>query len=92
MADEKKIVIVDDDKEILSELELLLKPEGYKTVACADAGAAVETILKTSPDLVLLDLKMDKVSGFQVADRLKDFGDTKDIPIIAMTGHFSDEE
>ncbi len=50
----------------------------------------MDTVLSVNPDLILLDLKMDGLNGFQATDRLRQNALLKNIPIVAMTGHFTD--
>ena len=85
----KKIMIVDDDKEFLEELEETLSLSGYYTITIDDSTTAFDVASTMKPDIILLDLKMDKMSGFQVAESLKRFPTTSHIPIIAMTGVFN---
>lgn len=85
----KKIMIIDDDKEFLEELQETLSLSGYYTIAINDSTTAVDTAYSMKPDIILLDLKMDGMSGFQVAEGLKKFPSTSQIPIIAMTGVFN---
>lgn len=87
-----KIMIVDDNKEFLEELKETLALSGYDVIALNESIDASETAFKTKPDLILLDLKMTGKTGFKVADELKHFTELKHIPIIAMTGHFTDLE
>ena len=87
-----KVLIVDDDKEFLEELQETLALSGYDSVAINDSTRAVDTAAKIKPDIILLDLKMDKMSGFVVATRLKQNADTSSIPIIAITGYFLREK
>ena len=84
----RKVIIVDDDEVFLSELKAALETRGYDTTAIWGGFAVVELTRKVRPDVILLDLKMDKVSGFQIARGLKQFPETSKVPIIAMTGHF----
>ncbi|MGA2091134.1 MAG: response regulator [Endomicrobiales bacterium] len=88
----KKIMIIDDDKELLDELAALLVSNGYEVTAISNGKAGLEMIPKVLPDLLLLDLKMDGMSGFRVADKINCSSDAKTIPIIAMSGHYSPEE
>ncbi|MDP1853706.1 MAG: response regulator [Candidatus Omnitrophota bacterium] len=85
----ERVMIVDDDKEFLIELEETLRLGGYDPVAVQDSSTVLETVREFRPDIILLDLKMNKVSGFQVAINLRQAPDTSDIPIIAMTGYFT---
>lgn len=85
----KKILIVDDDKEFLEELHDMLDSSGYDTVAVNDSSAASEVACLQKPDVILLDLKMGGMDGFQVTDKLKQSPETENIPIIAMTGYLT---
>ncbi len=87
----RRVLIIDDDKEFLEELQETLSLSGYEMVAVNDAGLALEIVRKTRPDVILLDLKMPAKSGFQVADEIKHFQETSHIPIIAMTGFFKED-
>lgn len=87
MAD-NKVMIIDDNKEFLNELKETLNLCGYKTIAVSDSLSAPIAARKMKPDCIILDLKMDKMNGFQVAEELKRSGDTRAIPIIAMSGYF----
>lgn len=86
----KKVMIVDDDKEFLEELEETLTLSGYDMVAVNDASSALDIAAKTSPDIILIDLKMPKKTGFQLADELRHLSGLKHIPVIAMTGFFKE--
>jgi len=85
-------MIVDDDKEFIEELEETLIMSGYTTMAINDSTTVLNAARNAKPDLILLDLKMDRMSGFQVAQSLKKFPETTTIPIMAMTGYFTREE
>jgi hypothetical protein len=88
----KKIMIVDDNVEFLEELKELLDLSGYETTACIDGDSALAKAREERPDAILLDLKMDDKSGFQVADELRRMPEAANIPIIAMTGYYTEKE
>jgi len=88
----KKIIIVDDDVEFLEELKEMLTLNGYNVTAVSNGITVIDEVRNVKPDVVLLDLKMEGVSGFWVADELKIFPETKHIPIIAMTGFYKNKE
>ncbi|MEW6101050.1 MAG: response regulator [Candidatus Omnitrophota bacterium] len=83
-----KIMIVDDNAEFLEEMREMLYLGGYEPVAIKESSTALYAARKLKPDLILLDLKMNKMNGFDVAQKLKAFPETKNIPIIAMSGYF----
>ena len=87
-----RIMIVDDNIELLEELENLLKLGGYDVTAICDGTQVFEVALKNKPDLILLDLKMSPKSGFQIADEVRNSLFLKDIPVIAMTGFFTEKQ
>jgi DNA-binding response OmpR family regulator len=82
----KKIMIVDDDKDFLEELNEVLILNGFYTIMVRDGTAALDAAKMQRPDLILLDLKLDGMNGFQVADSLKRIQATAHIPIIGITG------
>jgi len=92
-ADEARVLIVDDDRQISRYLKELLTTLPYNiAVETADngfdAGSKVQVF---RPDIVLLDLMMPWLNGFEVCSRLKEIPNTRDIRVIAMTGHPSKE-
>jgi DNA-binding response OmpR family regulator len=87
-----RIMIVDDNVELLEELENLLNLGGYNVSAISDGTKVLEAALKDKPDLILLDLKMSPKSGFQIADEARHSSVLKNIPIVAMTGFFTEKQ
>ena len=85
-------MIVDDDKRFLQELQGTLALSGFKTFAVNDSTKALNVALTKKPDLILLDLKMDGMSGFQVAQALKQSPETAGIPIIVISAIFNKED
>ena len=87
-----RIMIVDDNIELLEELKEMLSRGGYDVETVFDAAKAFGTAHDLKPAVILLDLKMSPKSGFQVADELRHSLQMKDVPIIAMTGFFTEKE
>ena len=81
MAD-KKILIVDDDKNICELLRLYLDKEGYETQICYDGEAAVAQFEEWEPDLVLLDVMMPKLDGWETCRKIRA---SSAVPIIMLT-------
>lgn len=88
----KKIMIVDDDKEFLWELKEALKLNGYEITSVNNSALALDVAMMWKPDVILLDLKMPGKSGFLLADELRNSPALADLPIIAMSGNFKEEE
>lgn len=92
MAAKKKILIIDDEEDFLNEITEMLRLSGYEPFPLSESKSAASEARRIKPDIIFLDLKMDKKSGFQVADELSGFTETRHIPIIAITGVFTDKE
>ncbi|MGE5197001.1 MAG: response regulator [Deltaproteobacteria bacterium] len=88
----EKIMVVDDNKEFLEEISETLFLCGYEPKTVLNSTAAAYLAGKMHPDLILLDLRMNRMNGFQVAEQLKKSKQTSDIPIIAMSGYFPVEK
>ncbi len=81
-----KVLIVDDNAQNLELLEAYMDElEGVTTFCAADGEKALDLVVRESPDLILLDIMMPRMSGFEVCKRLKSDPGTKDIPIIMVT-------
>ncbi len=87
MSEKKRslILLVDDNVRNLQLLGSLLN-ESYKTAVALDGVDALSFVRKRRPDLILLDIMMPKMNGFQVCEILKAEKETKEIPIIFLTG------
>jgi diguanylate cyclase (GGDEF)-like protein len=77
---------VDDDLDNREQLEYFLKPEGYRTIGADSGKQALASISDKAPDLILLDVTMPGMDGFEVATVLKNDPATSSIPIIMVTG------
>ena len=86
-----RVLIVDDDKDFLDELEEMLTASGYDVITSNDAAKASEVAAWAKLDIILLDLKMPGKSGFQVADEIRRFQETRSVPIIAISAYASAE-
>ena len=79
------ILIVDDELPNRKLLDALLRPEGYLTETAASGAAAIEAIARRPPDLILLDVMMPDMNGYEVAKLIKANPTTAHIPIIMLT-------
>ena len=79
----KKILVVEDEKNIVDILAFNLKREGYEVVTAMDGAAGLALALAEDPDLILLDLMLPKLDGFEVCRRLREQGRTT--PVIMLT-------
>jgi DNA-binding NtrC family response regulator len=86
-----KILIVDDDADIVMMLEDRLQASGYETVVATEGQQALDQIVQESPHLILLDLTLPKLSGLDILKRLAQMKPAENIPVIVMTAHASIE-
>jgi two-component system sensor histidine kinase/response regulator len=79
------ILIVDDNKKNLQVLGSVLHENMYKVAMAKDGPSALRLVKKNNPDLILLDIMMPEMDGFEVCERLKEDPETREIPIIFLT-------
>src|SRR5262245_9457239 len=81
-----KILLVDDDSELLRGLTVRLQAAGYAVVTASSGIAAIEVATQEKPDLVILDIMMPDAHGFKVMERLRAKRSLAHIPIIILSG------
>ena len=86
MGQKKKILVVDDERDIVKALMIRLQGAGYDVVTAFDGAQGVFMAHKEKPDLIILDIRMPAGNGFSVAERLKRSDHTLTIPVIFLTG------
>jgi DNA-binding response OmpR family regulator len=86
MGQKKRILIVDDERDIVKALMIRLQGAGYDVVTAFDGAQGVFMAHKEKPDLIILDIRMPAGDGFSVAQRLKRSIHTFTIPLIFLTG------
>jgi DNA-binding response OmpR family regulator len=80
-----KVVVVEDDPEMINLVKLILKKEGFDVTGAMGGRDGLEAIEKTKPDLVLLDLMMPDIDGWEVYQAMKASDYMKAIPVIIIT-------
>lgn len=85
MGNEKYILIVDDEQDIVSVLELRLKSAGYAVMAASNGKVALQKIKEQLPDLIITDVLMPEMDGFVFYKELKKNKLTADIPVVILT-------
>jgi DNA-binding response OmpR family regulator len=81
----KKVLIVDDEPGIIVALQFLMEQNGYATVVAFSGEEAMEAVTQHHPDLILLDIMLPVVDGFEVCQRVRENPDWNDIRIVLVT-------
>lgn len=87
-----KILLVEDDRSLSEIYSLRLQAEGYQIVIANDGEQALALAIKERPGLIITDVMMPKISGFDMLDILRSTAETKDIKVIMMTALSSDDQ
>jgi twitching motility two-component system response regulator PilG len=88
----KQILIVEDEESLLKLESLLLSSRGYAVQGVTDGKLALDCVASKKPDLVLLDLMLPEIDGFEVCRRIKSDEATKNIPVIMVSARKSRED
>ncbi len=89
---QKKILIVEDEESLMKLETILLTSKGYTVEGVTSGTAALKTIADAPPDLVLLDVMLPDLGGFEVCQQLKSSQHTRNIPVILLTAKKSPED
>ena len=87
-----RILVVDDEPVVLEALEALLRQEGHQVLTASDGEAALRQAEVERPDIILLDLHLPGLSGFEVVNRLRQVPELAAVPVIAFSGKFVSPE
>jgi DNA-binding response OmpR family regulator len=89
----KRILVVDDEEDIVNIITFYLKNLGYESITASNGEEAIAKAKQEKPDLIILDVQMPKLNGFEVIKILKQDENLWSIPIIILTGtHISEED
>ncbi len=88
----RKILTVDDEKHIVRLIQVNLERHGYQVVTANDGREALEKVESENPDLVILDVMMPYMDGFEVLQNMKRNPSTRDIPVIMLTAKAQDAD
>ncbi|HEX7051546.1 MAG TPA: response regulator [Longimicrobiales bacterium] len=86
------VLLVEDNEDNLVVYRTILKHVGYDVIEARDGEEGVRCAHQKHPDLILMDISIPKIDGWEATRRLKSAEDTRDIPIIALTAHALDED
>src|SRR5512141_610241 len=86
-----RILVVEDDEDVASSLAMLLDLWGHHTQVMRDAGAVVAAVQSYRPNVVLMDIGLPRISGYELAQQLRDRYGARNPVLVAMTGYGDDE-
>lgn len=86
-----KILLVDDEPEILYLVRMMLERGGYEVVEAKNGDECLEKLQRTTPDLILLDIMMPGLDGWEICRKIKNDRETKDIPVVMLTVRTSED-
>lgn len=81
----RKILVIDDSRSMRMKLSILLKRHGYEPISCEDPISALTDARNSGAELIVLDVEMPGMSGYEVCDRLHEDPATENIPVIFLT-------
>jgi CheY-like chemotaxis protein/phosphoribosyl 1,2-cyclic phosphodiesterase len=87
-----RILVADDDPGLVRFIQLVLSKDKYEILAAEDGQEAIEVTLREHPDLILLDVMMPKLNGYEVAKQLREMQEFQDVPIIMFTARADEED
>jgi len=88
----KKVLVADDEPSIVTALEFMLRQSGYEVMVAHDGAQALQVLASFAPDLVLLDLMMPLVSGYEVCQRMRERPEWRHIKIVMLSARGRDVE
>jgi DNA-binding response OmpR family regulator len=90
-ANQGVVLVIEDSSTQALHLQALLEEEGLKVTVAYDGQTGLQMARELLPDVIVLDLELPEMSGFQVCRRLKDARETADIPVVMLTRHDDQE-
>lgn len=88
----RKILTCDDEKHIVRLIQVNLERQGYEVITAFNGAECLELVAADRPDLIVLDVMMPEMTGFEVLEALKKNPDTAEIPVIMLTARAQDAD
>jgi DNA-binding response OmpR family regulator len=86
-----KILIIDDDRVLVDVLKDALSAEGFEIIVAFDGLSGIESVITQEPDMIVLDIRLPGIDGFEVCRKLKESPATAAMPVVILSGAGSPE-
>ncbi len=83
----KRVLVVEDNENNIYLIRFILQKNGFESIEARDGAAGVELAVKEKPDLILMDIQLPVLDGYEATKRIKAMEETKDIPVIALSSY-----
>jgi two-component system alkaline phosphatase synthesis response regulator PhoP len=87
-----KILIAEDERDIRDLIEFTLRYAGHEVITASNGAEAVELARQTRPNLILMDVRMPRMTGYEACRALKDIDDVKDVPVVFLSAKGQESE
>jgi two-component system cell cycle response regulator DivK len=84
---QKKVLVIEDNSQNLYLITFILEKNGYSVVSARNGPEGIEVARQQNPELILLDIQLPVMNGYEVAQRLRQTEESKSIPIVAVTSY-----
>lgn len=83
----KRVLVVEDNEANMYLIRFILQKNGFECIEAMDGAVGVELAVKEKPDLILMDIQLPVIDGYEATKKIKAMEETKDIPVIALTSY-----
>jgi two-component system cell cycle response regulator DivK len=83
----EKILVVEDNKQNMRLIEMILNSKSYNLLMAEDGEAALDLAVREHPDLIIMDIQLPKISGYDIIKKLREMPEFSNTPIIALTAY-----
>jgi DNA-binding response OmpR family regulator len=80
-----RVLVVDDDPEVVAAVGEALQDDGYRVETATDGAAALKSVLEAPPDLIVLDVRMPNLNGWEFCEIVRRQSHTRDVPVLFLT-------
>ena len=92
MSDHTTVLLIEDDRDIRNVASLRLRAAGYETMVAGDGEEGVRKAVNETPDAIVMDVRMPKKDGMAALEELKEYEETRNIPIVMLSASIVDQQ